>query len=336
MERHGLGERPGLRCAPSDLWKPWCDSRMARMADEGGESRRRMLRFRHVEEAADTYEVMSADQLEEDSARWVDLAQAGTHLALAVAKGDTSALTEPAGALVRALLDVEDAQSRLLKSIDDNVRLLRDGPFKTGRLYLREAHRLADSPERSEKFVERGAGAVLRGPRGSQRSPWIGLRSRCTSPGRDSAGATERRRHWLGEAYAKAAFQARELADETGNTKVIRGRGIAQAATAYLTMGTSAGLPRGQEDQADPFEQPCEGGLARRAAAGGLHRHPAHRHRRRPDGAPRVGADRDEEGSVRAGGGHSLRALRHAPTRLKGGCQVRHPPLNLQPTVRAP
>ncbi len=210
------------------------------MADEGGESRSRILRFRRVEEAADTYQEMSADQLEEDSARWVDLAQAGTHLALAVAKGDTGALTEPAGALVRALLDVEDAQSRLLKSIDDNVRLLRDGPFKTGRLYLREAHRLVDSPERSEKFVERA------------QEQFYEAHALATQPMDRAAvemhialaaillGLPDDARHWLGEAYAKAAFQARELADETGNTKVIRGRGIAQAATAYLTMGTSA------------------------------------------------------------------------------------------------
>ena len=210
------------------------------MADERGDRRSRILRFRHVENATDAYEAMSDDQLEEDSARWVDLAHAGTQLALAVAKGDTGALTEPAGALVRALLDVEEAQTRLLKSIDDNVKLLRDGPFKTGRLYLHEAHRLVDSPERSEKFVERA------------QEQFYEAHALATQPMDRAAvemhialaaillGLTDDARHWLEQAYAKAAFQARELADETGNTKVVKGRGIAQAATAYLTMGTSA------------------------------------------------------------------------------------------------
>ena len=50
----------------------------------------------------------------------------------------------------------------------------------------------------------------------------------------------EESQHWLNEAYAKAVPMARELAEHTGNTKVIKGRGIAQAAAAYATFGASA------------------------------------------------------------------------------------------------
>ena len=35
-------------------------------------------------------------------------------------------------------------------------------------------------------------------------------------------------------------LKAHELAEKTGNTKVIKGRGITQAATASLTLGASA------------------------------------------------------------------------------------------------
>jgi hypothetical protein len=46
--------------------------------------------------------------------------------------------------------------------------------------------------------------------------------------------------HWLNEAYVKATLKAHELAQKTGNTKVIKGKGIVQAATAYMTIGASA------------------------------------------------------------------------------------------------
>jgi hypothetical protein len=47
--------------------------------------------------------------------------------------------------------------------------------------------------------------------------------------------------HWLtNEAYAKATATARELAEHTGNTRVIKGKGFVQAATAYMTLGASA------------------------------------------------------------------------------------------------
>ena len=46
--------------------------------------------------------------------------------------------------------------------------------------------------------------------------------------------------HWLNQAYGKAVPMARQPAEQTGNTKVIKGTGIAQAAAAYATFGASA------------------------------------------------------------------------------------------------
>ena len=202
------------------------------MAEEQDDRRGLRMRFRQVEKATDAYTAVSAVQLEEDTARWIELAEAGSKLAFAVGKGDVGALTQPARELARAPLDVEAAQARLLQSIDENAELLRDGPFKTGRLYLIEANRLIDSPERSVKFVERA------------QEQFYQAHSLATEPidqadGRDahrpfrrfSLGQPEDSRHWLAQAYSKAVLKAHELAEKTGNTKVIKGTGITQAAT---------------------------------------------------------------------------------------------------------
>jgi len=210
------------------------------MAEEQDDRRGLRMRFRQVEKATDAYTAVSAVQLEEDTARWIELAEAGSKLAFAVGKGDVGALTQPARELVRALLDVEEAQARLLQSIDENVKLLRDGPFKTGRLYLTEANRLIDSPERSVKFVEKA------------QEQFYQAHSLATEPIDQATvemhialsaillGQPEDSRHWLAQAYSKAVLKAHELAEKTGNTKVIKGTGITQAATAYLTLGASA------------------------------------------------------------------------------------------------
>ena len=211
------------------------------MVDDEGRSRGLAKRFRRVEQATEVLDDATSEaDLEADTARWVDLAQAGGHLALAAAEGDIGVLIEPAGALFRALLDVEEAQARLLRSIDENVKLLRDGPFKTGRLYLSEAHRLVQSPERCAQFVERAqeqfyqAHALTTEPMDQAMVEMhIGLAAILLGQPDDS-------RHWLAQAYEKAAHKAYDLAAETGNTKVLKGRGIVQGATALMTYGASA------------------------------------------------------------------------------------------------
>jgi len=207
--------------------------------DDGGS--RWSKRFRKVSEATDAFdEPSSDDQLAFDTERWLELGKAGGKLAIAAAKGDVKGLTAPTGDLIRAMLDVEEAQARLLESIDENVKLLKDGPFKTGRLYLREAHRLVESPERSEQFVERA------------QEQFYAAHALASEPMDQAAvemhialaaillGHPDDSRHWLVQAYEKTAFKAHELAEDTGNTKVIKGRGITQAATAYMTLGASA------------------------------------------------------------------------------------------------
>lgn len=208
-------------------------------AEEGGRNWTR--RLRKVSEATDAFDEPAADdQLAFDTERWLELGKAGSRLAMAAAKGDLGGLATPTGALIRAMLDVEEAQARLLESIDENVKLLKDGPFKTGRLYLREAHRLVESPERSEQFVERA------------QEQFYAAHALASEPMDQAAvemhialaaillGHPDDSRHWLVQAYEKAAFQANQLAEQTGNTKVIKGKGVTQAVTAYMTLGASA------------------------------------------------------------------------------------------------
>lgn len=197
----------------------------------------RVSRFRRVKEMTDTIDEAetSEDQIEEDAAKWLDLAKAGTQLAVAAAKGDIGGVTENTTSLVRAMLDVEEAQARLLESIDENVKLLRDGPFKTGRLYLREAHRLVANPARSDEFVERA------------QEQFYQAHAMVTEPMDQAAvemhialaaillGHPEDASHWLEQAYDKAAAQAIQLAEITGNTKVAKS--FSRSAAIYLAGG---------------------------------------------------------------------------------------------------
>lgn len=192
-------------------------------------------RFGRVEDATKgvDLEALSEDQLEQDTARWMNLAQAGASLAIATATGDINAVTEQSAAVFRALLDVDEAQERLLNSIDENVKLLLSGPFKTGREFLETAQRLVNSPERSKTYVEKAQEKFYEG------------HSLATEPmdlavvevhiavthfllgNLDDTSATLspsmiESQHWLKSAYDRSASMALELAAETGNTEVIK------------------------------------------------------------------------------------------------------------------
>lgn len=189
--------------------------------DEGGK-RSWKARMRKADLASATVNdaLPSTDSLEEDTARWVDLAKAGGAFATAAAKGDIGGLTDPGSAFVRALLDIEEAQARLLRAIDENVKLLRDGPFKTGRLYLSEAYRLVEKPERSREFVERAseqfyqAHSLASTPMdGTAVEMHIGLSAILL-------GEVDDAQHWLGQAHAKAVGIATELAETSSGFKV--------------------------------------------------------------------------------------------------------------------
>jgi hypothetical protein len=214
-----------------------------------GDGRGLASRFRRIEpvDAGLAGEPDAEVQREKDKVLWLDLARAGTQLALAAATGDLSKVVGEASLLVGALLDVQDAQVRLLKSIDDNVKLLVAEPFEDGCLQLQTARRYVErSPQTSDpvakavKHVETAqdrfytARTLVTEP---MDQVVVELHIAVTYLLLNDQGETQ---HWLAQAYGKAWQQAHELAEKTGNTKVIKGRGIAQAATAYFTLGASA------------------------------------------------------------------------------------------------
>ena len=201
-------------------------------------------------DVADTGLVVDAEtdeQLEKDRALWLDLAGAGSKLVMAAATGDLPSMVDQASALVGALLDVQDTQARLLQSIDENVKLLVAEPFKDGCLQLEAARRAAG---RSEPTPEHVAKAVKHVETAQER--FFTARTLVSEPMDQVVvelhiavtnlilNDPEETQHWLNEAYGKAWRKAHELAEQTGNTKVIKGHGIAQAATAYFTLGASA------------------------------------------------------------------------------------------------
>jgi hypothetical protein len=173
-----------------------------------------------------------------ESGEWLSLAETGIRLAAAStgAMGPT-ALIDPAMMLIRATMDIADVQAELLSSIDENVRLLRDGPFQTGRLFLREAQRLSAEPDRAIDFVERAlekfydAHALAASPIDRAIVELhIGLVSL-------TLGQVGDAQHWLEEAFNEASGVAQALAEKTGNTDVLKSKWGVAAATYMYPVG---------------------------------------------------------------------------------------------------
>jgi hypothetical protein len=87
---------------------------------------------------------------DEPKARWTGLATAFEQYAVAASgvPGASSAL-----GMLSALYGVEDAQAAMLGTIDRNVRLLREGPFQSGRLLLREPGRVGTADREYQHFL---------------------------------------------------------------------------------------------------------------------------------------------------------------------------------------
>lgn len=181
-------------------------------------------RFKKVDDVLVTTDaVLSEEQIEEDGSRWAAIARSGADLAFAASRGDVNPLNllVPATAFYRAVLDVEEAQARLLRSIDENVKLLVAEPFKTGRTYLRRAFQSVDDPERSKDYLE------------DAKRKFYEAHSLTTEPMDEAAvqmhlaicyfllGYQDDARAMVESAYEKTAALVIELAERTGNTKVL-------------------------------------------------------------------------------------------------------------------
>lgn len=189
---------------------------MVDMSKSDGSASTWAQRFERVKDATEVIDAISDGQGEDDAKRWVAIGGAGLQLALAATTGNY-------GELVQTVLAVEEAQTRLLQSIDENVKLLVEGPFKTGRIFLAEAYEVVETPERSAQFVEKA------------QAKFIEASALATEPMDQAAvemhiavtfillGHSADSRRWLESAYEKTAPKVIELAKQTGNTKVMKG-----------------------------------------------------------------------------------------------------------------
>lgn len=181
-------------------------------------------RFSSVEDAVEGTEgLLTEEQIEADGVRWEAIARSSAEFAVALGRGGTNPLSliDPATALYRAVLDVEDAQARLLRAIDKNVKLLVDEPFRTGRTFVRRAFDKVDHPERSTEYLCKA------------QDKFYEAQSLATEPLDESVvemhlaivyflrGYVEDGQELIESAYQKVAAQVIELAERTGNTKVL-------------------------------------------------------------------------------------------------------------------
>jgi hypothetical protein len=170
------------------------------------------------------------DSGETTTHKWSGLASAVEGIALAGSPGAGPAIT-----LLKAVYGVEDAQAAMLSSIDRQVRLLREGPFRSGQLLLREAERVG--PAAGEEYSEFLAKARDRfydahGLAASVQERalvefHLGLVAVLTGKQADA-------KHWLGQCYASCTQVVEELVSKSKNIKVLRSR----KTTAALTLST--------------------------------------------------------------------------------------------------
>jgi hypothetical protein len=162
--------------------------------------------------------------------QWSGLVGAVQNYALAV--GDIPGGSEMVG-ILRAVVGSEDAQSRLLKSIDAKVDALVKGPYNVGRSFLSDAKRVAADDTASRRYVERAEDAFQEA---KGQAPSVQSRSLAEyhlGLCHLLLGNRGEAIHWLAESHASAVAVAEELARCSKNVKVLRTQG-ATAATAWF------------------------------------------------------------------------------------------------------
>jgi len=139
--------------------------------------------------------------------------------------------------ILHAVSGSEDAQGRLLRNIDAKVDALVKGPYNTGRTHLLEARRLDVGDPRQYSHIEDAKNCFYQahGQAASVQSrslveyhlglTWLLL------------GRREDAVHWFALSHGSAMAVAHELADRTGNIKVLHSRGTTAAAAYFYPAG---------------------------------------------------------------------------------------------------
>ena len=139
--------------------------------------------------------------------------------------------------VVKALYDIEDEQIRVLHSIDANVKLLKEGAFRAGRLLLSEAHRLGDRDDESRRLLESAKDRFYDAqPLASSVQEralvemhlglvWLAL------------GRAEDARYWLEQSYQSARVVIETLTKQAGDVKVLKSKWATTALSIYYPAG---------------------------------------------------------------------------------------------------
>lgn len=139
--------------------------------------------------------------------------------------------------MVKALYDIEDEQSRVLHSIDANVKLLKEGAFRAGRLLLSEAHRVGGRDDESRRLLEtakdRFYDAQPLAASVQERTlvemhlglVWLAL------------GRADDARYWLEQAYQSARVVIETLGKQAGDVKVLKSKWATTALSLYYPAG---------------------------------------------------------------------------------------------------
>jgi hypothetical protein len=160
--------------------------------------------------------------------KWSGLASAVESYAIAVSgvPGADGAIS-----VLKALYGVEDAQALMLRSIDRHVRLLREGPFRSGQLLLREAERVGPADEDYSGFLAKARdhfydahGLAASVQERAVIELHLGLVAVLIDKQADA-------KHWLGQSYESGAKVVEELTSKSRNVKVLHSRKVAAALT---------------------------------------------------------------------------------------------------------
>ncbi|MFF4509076.1 hypothetical protein [Streptomyces sp. NPDC001401] len=170
---------------------------------------------------------------ESDLNRWIAIGSATVVLGLSTAGLPGDAIMK----LITALVDVEEVQSTMLKSIDEKATRLLDGPLRTAQLLLREAQRTGPADPRYAAILqqawERSFDAYGLADSPQSRAVvqmYLGQVSLLLNRREDAA-------HWLTESYRCAREAVDHMVAGSSDIRVLRSKWSTAASVLYYPVG---------------------------------------------------------------------------------------------------
>jgi hypothetical protein len=139
--------------------------------------------------------------------------------------------------VLNAAVGVEDAQSRTLRSIDTNVKLLVSGPYRAGRTRLQEAQRVGISDASYREFLE---GAKERFYDAHGQAPSVQARSMIEYHLGVTwllLGSTKDALYWFSQSHTTAVSVIDKLVHQSRNIRVLNSQGATVALSYFYYVG---------------------------------------------------------------------------------------------------